>query len=188
MPRAPACCRQTAPPGSTCSPISRANAEYAAKLDRQADGSDRRLLVAAHVGQSHVPKAVREYPNNYIIVYMTAASANACSLRIEDRLKRGLCDNTPSTGIDRHHRCARNRGSCAALRAAVLRASTRTRSCRSYDARNGGRLKGEVYCAQPRGGSACTCDRAATSSQVVFGAERVAVIADDLDASLAART
>ena len=61
--------------------------QYTAKLGAkptEATGGSAALRVAG----KHTLKAVREYPNNYIIVYMTVIG-NACSLRIENRLKPG---------------------------------------------------------------------------------------------------
>ena len=61
--------------------------QYTAKLGArptEAIGGSASLRVAGR----HTLKAVREYPNNYIIVYMTVIR-NACALRIENRLKRG---------------------------------------------------------------------------------------------------
>jgi hypothetical protein len=61
--------------------------QYTAKLGAkptEALGGSASLRVAG----KHTLKAVREYPNNFIIVYMTVVG-NACSLRIENRLKPG---------------------------------------------------------------------------------------------------
>ena len=61
--------------------------QYSAKLGAkptEAIGGSASLRVAGR----HTLKAVREYPNNYIIVYMTVIG-NACALRIENRLKPG---------------------------------------------------------------------------------------------------
>lgn len=61
--------------------------QYSAKLGAkptEAVGGSASLRVAGR----HTLKAVREYPNNYIIVYMTVIG-NSCGLRIENRLKPG---------------------------------------------------------------------------------------------------
>jgi hypothetical protein len=61
--------------------------QYTAKLGAkptEALGGSASLRVAGR----HTLKAVREYPNNYIIVYMTVRG-NSCALRIENRLKPG---------------------------------------------------------------------------------------------------
>ncbi|MCG2627360.1 hypothetical protein L6654_12050 [Bradyrhizobium sp. WYCCWR 13023] len=61
--------------------------QYTAKLGAkptEAVGGSASLRVAGR----HTLKAVREYPNNYIIVYMTVIG-NACSLKIENKLKPG---------------------------------------------------------------------------------------------------
>ncbi|MBR0776387.1 hypothetical protein JQ543_08230 [Bradyrhizobium diazoefficiens] len=61
--------------------------QYTAKLGAkptEAIGGSASLRVAGR----HTLKAVREYPNNYIIVYMTVRG-NSCALRIENRLKPG---------------------------------------------------------------------------------------------------
>lgn len=60
---------------------------YTAKLGAkptEAIGGSASLRVAGR----HTLKAVREYPNNYIIVYMTVIG-NGCAMRIENRLKPG---------------------------------------------------------------------------------------------------
>jgi hypothetical protein len=61
--------------------------QYTAKLGAkptEALGGSASLRVAGR----HTLKAVREYPNNYIIVYMTVIG-NGCAMRIENRLKPG---------------------------------------------------------------------------------------------------
>ena len=61
--------------------------QYTAKLGAkptEAVGGSASLRVAGR----HTLKAVREYPNNYIVVYMTVIG-NACSLKIENKLKPG---------------------------------------------------------------------------------------------------
>ena len=61
--------------------------QYTAKLGAkptEAIGGSAQVRVAG----KHTLKAVREYPNNYIIVYMTVRG-NSCALRIENRLKPG---------------------------------------------------------------------------------------------------
>lgn len=61
--------------------------QYSAKLGAkptEALGGSASLRVAGR----HTLKAVREYANNYVIVYMTVIG-NACALRIENRLKPG---------------------------------------------------------------------------------------------------
>ena len=61
--------------------------QYTAKLGAkatEAPGGSASLRVAGR----HTLKAVREYPNNYIIVYMTVIG-NSCAMRIENRLKPG---------------------------------------------------------------------------------------------------
>ena len=59
---------------------------YTAKLGAKAEavGGSASLRVAGR----HTLKAIREYPNNYIFVYMTVIG-NACAMRIENRLKPG---------------------------------------------------------------------------------------------------
>jgi hypothetical protein len=60
---------------------------YTAKLGAkptEAIGGSASLRVAGR----HTLKAVREYPNNYIIVYMTVIG-NRCALKIDHRLKPG---------------------------------------------------------------------------------------------------
>ena len=61
--------------------------QYTAKLGAkptEAVGGSASLRVAGR----HTLKAVREYPNNYIVVYMTVIG-NACPLKIENKLKPG---------------------------------------------------------------------------------------------------
>jgi hypothetical protein len=61
--------------------------QYTARLGgkpTEAIGGSASLRVAGR----HTLKAVREYPNNYIIVYMTVIG-RSCTLRIENRLKPG---------------------------------------------------------------------------------------------------
>ena len=61
--------------------------QYTAKLGAKPTetvGGSASLRVAGR----HTLKAVREYPNNYIVVYMTVIG-KACSLKIENKLKPG---------------------------------------------------------------------------------------------------
>jgi hypothetical protein len=60
--------------------------QYEAKLGakKEAPGGSTSLRVAGR----HTLKAVRDYPNNRIIVYMTIIG-NSCAMRIENKLKPG---------------------------------------------------------------------------------------------------
>ena len=61
--------------------------QYTTKLGAkpaEALGGSASLRVAGR----HTLKAIREYPNNYIFVYMTVIG-NSCAIRIENRLKPG---------------------------------------------------------------------------------------------------
>jgi hypothetical protein len=61
--------------------------QYSATLGgkrKEAPGGSTSLRVAGR----HTLRAVREYPNNSLIVYMTVIG-NSCAMRIENRLKPG---------------------------------------------------------------------------------------------------
>ena len=61
--------------------------QYNAKLGakpQEAPGGSTSLRVAGR----HTLRAIRDYPNNSIVVYMTVIG-NSCALKIENRLKRG---------------------------------------------------------------------------------------------------
>ncbi|MGA7069984.1 hypothetical protein [Bradyrhizobium sp.] len=51
-----------------------------------------------HVAGRHTLRAIREYPNNSLIVDLTIIG-NSCSLKVEDRLKRGKMQYTFNTAI-----------------------------------------------------------------------------------------
>jgi len=70
--------------------------QYNAKLGGHIelpDGS-----ASLHVAGRHTLRAIREYPNNSLIVDLTIVG-NSCSLKVENRLKRGKTQYTFHTAI-----------------------------------------------------------------------------------------
>ncbi len=65
---------------------------YSAKLGGRPTGAPGGSASLRVVGR-HTLRAVRDYPNNQIIAYMTVIG-NSCSLRIENRLKPGKREYT----------------------------------------------------------------------------------------------
>ena len=66
----------------------RYNSKLGAKAEKVPGGS-----ASLRVAGRHTLRVVREYPNNSIIVYITVIG-NACTMKIENRLKRGKSQYT----------------------------------------------------------------------------------------------